>query len=111
MTNFVGKFYGKYYETKVISKPEESVETKKGLAVCTIKEVGKHAYLISILEDEQHTITNLAYMENNVLRSISKNGSGITSTYFDSEELIHQISIKIKDGQIVKIFKFAPYTK
>ena len=29
MTGFVGKFYGKYYETKVSG--ESQVETKKGL--------------------------------------------------------------------------------
>lgn len=107
MTNFVGKFYGKYYETKVSG--ESQVETKRGLAVCTIKEVGRSAYLVSILEDEIHTVVNLSYLEKDILRSESQNGSGITSTYFENEDLIHQISIKTKSGQIVKVFKLQVY--
>ncbi len=106
MPEFVGKYFGKYYETKISG---ENTESKKGLAVCTIKEVGRGAYLISILEDETTTINNLAYLENTVLRSVSQNGSGITSTYFVDEELIHQISLKIKGAQLVKVFKFEVY--
>jgi hypothetical protein len=105
MVNFVGKFYGKYHETKVLC--ENDVETKKGFAVCTIKEVGHDAYLISVLEDETHVVNNLAYLEKDILKAESQNGSGVSSTYFECDgELVHKVSIKTREGLIVKIFKF-----
>ena len=108
MVNFVGKFYGKYHETKVSC--ENKVESKKGLAVCTIKEVGYGAYLISVLEDETHLVNNLAYLEKDILRSESQNGSGVTSTYFECDgELLHKVSIKTREGLDVKVFKFKIY--
>ena len=89
---FCGKYCGKYNKTIVNSS---GTTTKKGTAVITISEVGKGAYLINIVNDGgAETCNNLAYLEDNILRSESGFGNGITSTYFEHGKLVHQLSSK-----------------
>lgn len=87
---FCGKYCGKYKTTEITNAGTTS---KKGKAIITISEVGKGAFLININKDNGAKIINeLAYLENNVLRSETAAGSGITSTYFHLGKLIHQTS-------------------
>jgi hypothetical protein len=91
---FSGKFKGCVRETIVNDKGVSENEYK---AVLTIKNVNcsnKTAYLITVVDVEGET-NNLAYIENlekPVLRSISENSNGITSTYFNGKYLIHEVS-------------------
>ena len=93
---FCGKYSGKYKKT-IATGPAGPFSTptlvtpSKGTAVVTISEAGCGAYLINIVEDGGKLINNdLAYLEDNVLRSGL--GDGQTSTYFEDDRLIHQVS-------------------
>jgi hypothetical protein len=99
---FCGKYCGKYNQTVAtgpagpFSTPT-SVTSSKGTAVVTISEAGCGAYLINIVKDGAKTFNNLAYLEDNVLRS-SSGGNGQTSTYFEDNRLITQVSNRDNDG-------------
>ena len=96
---FSGKFKGCVKETIVNDKGVYETEYK---AVLTIKNVNcshKTAYLITVV-DSDGEFNNLAYaeeLEKTVLRSITENGNGITSTYFDGKYLIHEVSSVVPD--------------
>ena len=96
---FCGKYSGKYKKTVATSDVSPfttptKVTSSTGTAVLTISEVGCGAYLITIINDGESSkpINELAYLEDNILRSSSSSGKGITSTYFDDDKLIHQVS-------------------
>ena len=106
---FCGKYCGKYNRTEVTSA---GTTTSKGTAVLTISEVGCGAYLINIVKDgdSSTSINDLAYLENNILRSESSSAKGITSTYFDDGKLIHQVSGKPNDSKwVVSNFSLKKY--
>ena len=93
---FCGKYSGKYNQTNVTLVNGSKVITSiKGTTELTISEVGCGAYLITVVNDPNSpttkTYNSLAYLEDNVLRA-SAGGKGITSTYFDDDKLIHQVS-------------------
>ncbi len=100
---FCKKYSGKYNGTTVSAS---GITSFKGKATLEIKEVGKGAYLITIVENDGTTINNLAYLEGNVLRAQAQTGEGITSTYFENKHLIHQSSEKSPTVWKVKNFKF-----
>lgn len=99
---FCGEYSGKYNQTIVEGGKIVSI---KGKATLTIAEVGKGAYLITSVDDGKVTFNELAYLEGNVLRAESQSGQGITSTYFNGKDLIHQLSNKSPTTWKVKNYK------
>lgn len=96
---FCGKFKGCVRETIVNEKGVYETEYKAELTVKNVNCSSKTAYLITVVDADCKT-DNLAYMEKinkPVLRSISENGNGITSTYFDGKYLIHEVSSIVPD--------------
>ena len=78
---FIGSFKGKFNETNVSGGKIDSI---KGKAELTISEVGKGAYLITVVEDNNTTFNHLAYLqEDHILMSEAQTSQGITSTYFN----------------------------
>ena len=91
-------FVGVYTKTTVVLPKPGPVSTN-GKTKITIKLVGPGAYLITVVDDDKNTFANLAYLESmpgmeDVLRSESQSGEGITSTYFNGKKLVHQVSNK-----------------
>lgn len=96
---FCGKFKGCVRETIVNDKGVSETEYKAVLTVKNVNCSNKTAYLITVV-DADGEANNLAYMENfekPVLRSITENGNGVTSTYFDGKYLIHEVSSIVPD--------------
>jgi hypothetical protein len=92
---FCGKFKGCVRETVVTSKGVSESESKAVINVKNINCSNKTAYLITVV-DSDGEFNNLAYREDldkPVLRSITQNGNGVTSTYYEGKYLIHQVSI------------------
>jgi hypothetical protein len=109
---FCGKFRGCVRETIVKDKCVLETEYKATLIIKNVNCSQKTAYLITAI-DCDNEFTSLAFLENidnkPVLRSITENGNGITSTYYDNETLIHQVSTTDCDSKrkafVVKYYK------
>ncbi len=101
--NFCGEFHGKYNKTTVEGS---SIVSTKGVATLSIQEVGKGAYLITVTDNGFTTFNDLAFLEGDVLRAQAQSGEGITSTYFEDNCLIHQLSNKSPTVWTVKNYKF-----
>ncbi len=100
---FAGEYSGKFNQTVVEGG---KITLSKGKATLSITEVGKGAYLITIIEsDKTTTIKNLAFLEGDILRAQAQTGEGITSTYFENKDLIHQSSEKSPTTWKVKNYK------
>ena len=103
--SFCGNFSGKYNTTTIVNG---TINSYKGLATLTIKEVDNGAFLIVVTLDNITTYTSLGYLENNnILRAEDESGDGINSTYFQNDILIHQFSTRpYANTLIVGNFKF-----
>jgi len=99
---FCGEYYGKYNKTTV---ENGKITSTKGNASLTIAEVGKGAYLITSVEDGTNTFNDLAYLEDGVLRAQAQSGQGITSTYFEDNCLVYQLSNKSPTVWTVKNYR------
>lgn len=91
---FSGKFKGCVKETTVNDKGVYETEYKAVMRIKSVNCSNKTAFLITIVDSEGE-FNNLAYLEDSekpVLRSITENANGITSTYFDDKYLIHEVS-------------------
>ena len=106
---FIGSYYGKFTETNVNNGVITSV---KGSAELTIAEVGKGAYLVTVVEGGVTTYNTLAYLQqDHILIAQAQTGEGITSTYFEGNCLIHQWSNKSTSVWTVKNYKFSKCKK
>ncbi len=103
MNKFCGTYKGKFWETTVQSG---NITNTEGCATITISKVGKGAYLITIIDNGNTTFNELAYLEGDVLRAQAQSGEGITSTYFEDDCLVHQLSNKSSTEWKVKNYKF-----
>jgi hypothetical protein len=91
---FCGKFKGCCRETIVSSKGVLEIEYPSEIKIKNVNCSQKTAYLIEVKE-QTGEYKNLAFMEkdeNPILRSITQDGNGITSTYYEGKYLIHQVS-------------------
>ena len=102
----VGEYYGKFTQTTVEAGVIQSIY---GKATMKIEEVGEGAYLETIIDDGKTTFNNLSYLEGNVLRAIAQSGEGVTSSYFEHDRLIHQLSNKSPTVWKVKNYRFKKY--
>lgn len=100
---FIGEYTGKYNKTTVEGGKILSTE---GKATIKISEVGKGAYLQTVLEDGKTTFNTLAFEKDGVLVAQAQSGEGVTNTYFDGKCLIHQVSNKTPTVWLVKNYKF-----
>ncbi len=100
---FCGEFFGKFTETTVEGS---TIASTKGVASLTISEVGKGAFLITVIDNGTTTFNTLAYREGDVLRAQAQSSEGITSTYYEGDCLIHQVSNKSSTVWSVKNYKF-----
>ncbi len=100
---FTGEYYGKYTQTTV---ENGQVQSSEGKATLKIAEVGPGAFLVTSVDDGKTTFNDLAYLEGHVLRAVAQSGSGVTSTYFEDNRLIHQVSNKSPTVWKVKNYRF-----
>ena len=105
---FCGKYSGSYNKTVVEGG---QITSSKGKATITIAEVGKGAYLVTIVDDEKTTLHELAYLEDDVLRAQAQSGEGVSSTYFEGHHLVHQLSNKSPTVWTVKDYKLKKMQK
>jgi hypothetical protein len=102
---FCGKFKGHVRETLVNNKGVSETEYKAVVTVKSVNRSNKTAYLITVV-DADGEFNNLAYLEDfekPVLRSITENGNGVTSTYFDGKYLIHEVSFVVPENKTWKV--------
>lgn len=88
---FCGKFKGCCRETIVSSKGVSETEYPAEIKIKNVNCSQKTAYLLEI-KDQTGEYKNLAFMENDILRSPTSNGTGLVSTYFEGKHLIQQVS-------------------
>ena len=99
----VGEYYGKFTQTTVEAGV---VQSTGGKATIKIDEVGEGAFLITVIDDGKITLNYLSYLEGHILRGIDQSGDGVTSTYFEHDRLIHQVSNKSPTVWKVKNYRF-----
>ena len=86
-------FVGIYTKTTIVL-PKPGPVSSNGKAKITIKLVGPGAYLVTVVEEDNTTFNNLAYLQQGALYSATQSGNGETSTYFEGKKLVHQVSDK-----------------
>lgn len=91
---FCGKFKGCCRETLICFKGVSETEYPAIIKIKNVNCSQKTAYLIEV-KDETGEYNNLAFVEKDdkpILRSVTQDGNGITSTYYEDKYLIHQVS-------------------
>ena len=110
---FCGKFKGCVKQTIVNEKGVNETEFKAVVNIKSVNCSNKTAYLITIIDqNNSSTESNVLAFEENfekpILRSITEDGLGITSTYFDDKRLIHQVS-SVNDNCKNKVWTVKTY--